>query len=263
MANTVDECRQMIAACERAERQLMIAYRSQYEPRNLAIRKMVQDKQLGVLKEFVSTNSQAMGDPQHWRLKRALAGGGPLPDVGIYCINSIRFLSAEEPSAVWAEMDRNPSDPRFREVEESIRFVLRFASGLRATCHSSYSAHKSQFFRLLGSEAWVEMDPGYAYRDLKMRVSRVVDERQTFVEPGLPQVDQFAAEMDHVAKRIRSNQRTFSPGEEKAFRTSASSRRYTSRPAVVVGLNFDSPRVHGAGTAERVLGIRRRTTCKS
>lgn len=78
-------------------------------------------KQLGISKEFVSTNSQAMGDPEHRRLKRALEGGGPLPDVGIYCIDSVRFLSGEAPSAVWAEMERNASDPRFEEVEESIR----------------------------------------------------------------------------------------------------------------------------------------------
>jgi hypothetical protein len=82
MANSVTECQQMIDACRKAGKKLMIAYRSQYEPMDRALVKMIRDKKLGALKEFSSVNSQNMGDPQHWRLKRALAGGGALPDVG-------------------------------------------------------------------------------------------------------------------------------------------------------------------------------------
>ena len=214
MANSVGECRQMIDACRRAGRQLMIAYRSQYEPRNQAIQRMVQEKKFGVLKEFVSSNSIAVGDPGQWRLKRALAGGGPLPDVGVYCINGVRFLTGEEPVEVWGDVSNSPSDPRFREVEESIRFVLRLPSGLRATCHASYGVHHSQFLRLMGSDAWAELDPAYAYHGLKLRHSRLVDGKETVFEPSLPEVDQFAREMDHMAERVRANRRPYSTGEE-------------------------------------------------
>lgn len=214
MANSVAECQQMIEACRKAGKKLMIAYRSQYEPLDRALVKMVKDKKLGALKEFISVNSQNMGDPQHWRLKRALAGGGALPDVGLYCINAARFLSGEEPNEVIGNIWSTPGDARFREVEESCQFILRFPSGFMASCSTSYAAHKSQYFRLNGAEAWAEMNPAYAYHGLKLKVSRVVEGREQASDIGIEEKNQFTAELDHFAQCIQQNKDVHTPGEE-------------------------------------------------
>ncbi|TWI70014.1 putative dehydrogenase [Pseudoduganella lurida] len=214
MANSVKECQQMIDACRKAKVQLMIAYRSQYEVLDRALVKMVQEKKLGALKEFISVNSQNMGDPQHWRLKRALAGGGALPDVGLYCINAARFLSGEEPVEVIGNVWSTPGDARFREVEESCQFILRFPSGFIASCSTSYAAHKSQMFRLNAAEAWAEMDPAYAYNGNKLKITRVVEGKEQASDIGLKEKNQFAAEMDHFAECIQQNRDVHTPGEE-------------------------------------------------
>ena len=83
MATSAADCERMIAACRTANVKLMIAYRQQYEPMNREIAKMVREGKLGTLRSFVATNTQNEGDPSQWRLKRKLAGGGCLPDVGI------------------------------------------------------------------------------------------------------------------------------------------------------------------------------------
>jgi predicted dehydrogenase len=214
MANSVAECQQMIDACRKAGKKLMIAYRSQYESNDRTLVKIIRDKKLGTLKEFISVNSQNMGDPQHWRLKRALAGGGALPDVGLYCLNAARFLSGEEPSEVMANTWSTPGDARFREVEESCQFVLRFPSGFIASCSTSYASHKSQMFRLNGSEAWAEMNPAYAYNGIKLKVSRVVDGKEQGSEIASDDKNQFAAELDHFAGCIQQNKEVHTPGEE-------------------------------------------------
>jgi len=214
MANSVAECRQMIDACRKAGRQLMIAYRSQYEALDRTLLKMIREKKLGALKEFNSVNSQNMGDPQHWRLKKAMAGGGALPDIGIYCINAARFLSGEEPSEVFGSIWSTPGDARFREVEESCQFVLRFPSGFAATCSTSYSAHKSQMFRVNGFEAWAEMDPGYAYHGNKLRITRVVDGKDQTSEIPADKKNQFTLMIDHFASCIQQNRDVHTPGEE-------------------------------------------------
>jgi predicted dehydrogenase len=214
MATSVADCEKMIDACKKAGKKLMIAYRSQYEPMDRALAKMVRDKQFGALKEFSSVNSQDMGDPQHWRLKRALAGGGALPDVGLYCINAARFLSGEEPTEVIGNVWSTPGDARFREVEESCQFIMRFPSGFMASCSTSYAAHKSQFFRLNGATAWAEMDPAYAYHGLKLKVTRVVDGKEQGSDVQIEEKNQFAAEMDHFAQCIRQNIEPHTPGEE-------------------------------------------------
>jgi predicted dehydrogenase len=214
MANSVAECQQMIEACRKAGRKLMIAYRSQYEPLDRELVKMIRDKKLGTLKEFISVNSQNMGDPQHWRLKRALAGGGPLPDVGLYCINAARFLSGEEPNEVMGSVVMSPNDPRFREVEESCQFVLRFPSGFIASCSTSYASHKSQMFRLNGFDAWAELNPAYAYNGIKLKVSRVVEGKEQTSEVQAEDKNQFAAELDHFAQCIQQDREVHTPGEE-------------------------------------------------
>ena len=214
MANSVAECQQMIDACRKAGKKLMIAYRSQYESNDRALVKMIRDKKLGTLKEFISVNSQNMGDPQHWRLKRALAGGGALPDVGLYCLNAARFLSGEEPVEVMGNVWSTPGDARFREVEESCQFVLRFPSGFIASCSTSYASHKSQMFRLNGSDAWAELNPAYAYNGIKLKVSRVVEGKEQTSEVQAEDKNQFAAELDHFAQCIQQNREVHTPGEE-------------------------------------------------
>jgi predicted dehydrogenase len=214
MANSVAECQQMIEACRKAGKKLMIAYRSQYEPLDRTLVKMIRDKKLGTLKEFISVNSQNMGDPQHWRLKRALAGGGALPDVGLYCLNAARFLSGEEPVEVTGNVWSTPGDARFREVEESCQFVLRFPSGFIASCSTSYAAHKSQMFRLNGSEAWAEMNPAYAYNGIRLKVSRVVEGKEQGSDIAGDDKNQFAAELDHFAQCIQQDKEVHTPGEE-------------------------------------------------
>ncbi|KQQ87831.1 Gfo/Idh/MocA family protein [Massilia sp. Leaf139] len=214
MANTVAECESMIAACKTARRKLMIAYRRQYSPLDRALVKMIREKKLGELREFVSVNSQNMADPQHWRMKRALAGGGPLPDVGLYCISQARFLSGEEPVEVTGHTWSTPGDARFKEVEESCQFTLRFPSGFMATCSTGYSSHKSQMYRLNGSSAWAEMSPAYAYEGNRLRVSRVEQGREQGAELHIEEGNQFAKELDHFAQCVRKDREPHTPGEE-------------------------------------------------
>ena len=214
MANTVAECEQMIEACQAAAVRLMVAYRSHYEPHNRALLRMVRRGEFGTLKEFLSTNSQNMGDPGQWRLKKALAGGGALPDIGIYCLNTVRFLSNEEPSEVLGWMHSTPNDPRFVEVEETMHFLLRFPSGFQATCHTGYGAHKSQMLRLMGSEGWAEMDPAYAYDGIALRRERVVAGKVETLMPKIRERDQFALEMDHMAVCVRTGHEPLTGGPE-------------------------------------------------
>ena len=76
MANTVKECEEMIEACRKADRKLMIAYRIQYEPYNRIVQGWVRSKEYGNVKLIELYNGQNIGDPTQWRLKRSLAGGG-------------------------------------------------------------------------------------------------------------------------------------------------------------------------------------------
>ncbi len=148
MANTPQEAEQMIKACKDANCKLTIVYRIQYEPFNNAVKKMVRaslgesgaDKgELGAVKRLTMANTQNQGgDLTQWRLNKMLAGGGSLPDIGLYCLNTARFLTGEEPIEITgAQIYSTPGDPRFREVEETVNWIMHFPSGIVANCSGS------------------------------------------------------------------------------------------------------------------------------
>jgi glucose-fructose oxidoreductase len=209
MANTPEDCRQMIDAARTAGKKLMIAYRLHYEPHNQALIKVARDQEFGPLKVVLAEAGFPIGDPTQWRLKKAMAGGGSLMDIGIYALNAARYLTGEEPTEVSAMEYTTPNDPRFREVEETITFGLRFPSGVLANCVSSYGAPFNHF-RVVGTKGWAELEPALIYSGLRMRAGsgNVVETRE------LPEIDHFAAEMDHMSDCVMTGAEPKTPGEE-------------------------------------------------
>ena len=214
MANSSAECEEMIAACKEAGRQLMIAYRCQYEPHNRRVVRMARSGEIGPVRLIEASNGQNQGPAGQWRHKKALAGGGSLPDVGIYCLNAARFITGEEPARVTAQILTDPGDPRFREVEDRVSFQLKFPSGILASCQSFYSAHESRRCRVLGERGWIDLDPAFAYRGLRMTASHAAGAAEVTGAIKLPEKNQFALEMDHMAGRVSQGGRPHTPGEE-------------------------------------------------
>ena len=210
MAGTPAECQTMIDAARKASRKLMVAYRCRYEPYNREAIRIARSHELGPTKVILADHGFNIGDPTQWRLKKDLAGGGSLMDIGIYSLQAARYLSGEEPAEVNAVMYSTPGDPRFKEVEETIDFQLRFASGVLANCTSSYGYAGQNHYRVVGTEGWLELDPATSYRGLRMRVHRanVTEERE------LPVRDHFALEMDHLSECVMENKEPLTPGEE-------------------------------------------------
>ncbi len=210
MANTPAECQQMIDAGRKANKKLMVAYRCRYEPYNQEAVRVARSQELGTVKVILADAGFAMKDPNVWRLKKSLAGGGSLMDIGIYALQAARYLTGEEPSEVNAMMYSTPNDPRFKEVEEAINFQLRFPSGILANCTSSYGYAWQSHYRVVTNEGWLEMDPATAYSGLRMRVHR----GNVTEEKDFPVVDHFAAEMEHMSDCVMQNKEPLTPGEE-------------------------------------------------
>jgi predicted dehydrogenase len=210
MANTPAECQQMVDAGRKANKKLMVAYRCRYDPYNQEAIRVARSHELGTVKVILADAGFAMKDPNVWRLKKSLAGGGSLMDIGIYALQAARYLTGEEPSEVNAMMYSTPNDPRFKEVEEAINFQLRFPSGILANCTSSYGYAWQSHYRVVTSEGWLEMDPATAYSGLRMRVHR----GNVTEEKDLPVVDHFAAEMEHMSDCVMQNKEPLTPGEE-------------------------------------------------
>ncbi len=214
MAASSAECRQMIAAAERAERKLMIAYRLQYEPLNRKAVTLCRNGDLGAVRTFSSSNCQMTKAP-NIRLSAALAGG-PVQDIGIYSINTARACIGEEPVSVTAVARQPLDNPQFREVPASVSFTLEFPSGAIAHCDFSFEAETSRHYRVNCEKGVVTMDPAFAYRGLRLIVKEgeEADGTARNAEFMLAQPNQFAAEIDHFSDCILNGRALRSPGEE-------------------------------------------------
>ncbi|WP_051664039.1 Gfo/Idh/MocA family protein [Dyadobacter crusticola] len=214
MAVSPAECREMIDACNKARVKLMVAYRIQYQPHNRKLRELVQKKEFGPVKFVDAFNCQSSANPDHWRHKKALAGGGALPDIGLYCLNTTRFVLGEEPTEVFAYQYSTPGNPLFKEVEEMVSWQMRFPSGVVASCATHYNVHESRRYRVMCERGWLDMNKAYAYKGQDLMSAKADGLMELQQNIGLAEKNQFALEMDHFSDCIIKNKRPFTPGEE-------------------------------------------------
>ncbi len=215
MATSSKEAQNMITACKNAGKKLMIAYRIQYEPHNRLAMKWAREQHFGKVKLIEGINTQNIGDPAQWRLHKNLSGGGSLPDIGLYCLNTSRFILGEEPYKVMASSFSTPDDPRFKEVEETVTWQMHFPSGAVANASTSYGVHTVRRYRCYGDNGgWFGLDPAFEYENIRMEASKAEGKMEVKQEPKLTPKQQFALEMDHFSQCVMDDKTPYTPGEE-------------------------------------------------
>ncbi len=213
MAVTVEESERMIVAAKEANRKLAIGYRLLHEPFNRRVIELCRKKEFGEIKTFSASNCQDVKAP-NIRLSARL-GGGPLGDVGVYCINAARYVIGEEPVEVSAFAHQPKDDPRFREVPESVAFIMRYPSGVLASCDCSFGTSESRKYRVHCAEGYIDLDPAFSYTGLRLHTksgNAETDDTQR-TELVLEPQNHFALEMDDFSGCILQNKETRTPGE--------------------------------------------------
>ncbi len=213
MANSVAECEHMIAACRKANRKLMIGYRCRYEPTNLKATELVRQGYVGTVEQI--NCSFGFNIAQHeWRLNKKMAGGGPLVDVGIYCIQACRYLTGEEPVETQGFSSVVDHDGRFNEVEESLVWNFRFPSGVLAYCSTSYGTNfVGDSARAIGSKGMLEVNPAFVYEGLRL-TGKAQGGKPLDIQYHDPSPHQFTREADYFADCILNNKEPKTAGEE-------------------------------------------------
>jgi predicted dehydrogenase len=206
MEVSAKKCEEMIEACRKAKVHLAIGYRCQFEPHHVECIRLAREKVFGDLKIIEAGFGFRIGDPTQWRLKHDLAGGGALMDVGIYALQATRYITGAEPIAVSA-METKTDPVKFREVDETITWQIKFPGGTIAYCSTSYNVNGINRYTAYADKGWFGLDPAYSYSGIQGRRS---DKQPMQFDP----IDQFAAEMDDFAQCVLHNRPTKVPGEE-------------------------------------------------
>jgi glucose-fructose oxidoreductase len=207
MAVTESDARAMIRACARARVKLMIAYRLHFERGTLSALDAVRKGRVGELR-FVQSSFPMKTEPGNLRLRPG--EGGPLYDIGIYCLNAARHLFGAEPVEVFGEHVRGEG-ARFKHVPESTTAVLRFPRERIAAFTCSFGAEGTGVYQAFGTKGMLRMDPGYSHSDgLTMHLTRNGKTKTR----RFPARDQFAPEILHFSTCILRDREPAPSGRE-------------------------------------------------
>jgi predicted dehydrogenase len=195
MATNAADCEAMIRACKDAGVQLGVGYRLHFEPYNREMKRLGQEKVFGQVRLMEISLGYKADDGTGWRTHRALSGGGPLMNLGVYCVQAARYVSGEEPIAVTAQFNPVVNKKVFAEVEASITWQLEFPSGAVCNSTSTYTAGVDRLFAA-GEKGFFELSPAISYGPFKGRTSDG--------EFHFPEINQQAAQLDAMATDILS-----------------------------------------------------------
>ena len=202
MATTVEDCDAMIEACRKNNVMLSIGYRLHFEPHHVEMIRLSKEEVFGKIIKIRAENG--LSDASGWRLDKKLAGGGPLMDVGIYCVQAARYVTGLEPIRVRAKEYPKKDPNKYSSIEESMSFELIFPGELIAECYTSYTEDISSFHAKC-ENGFFELSPAYGYSGLKGKTSLGVMD--------IPNVNQQARQMDDFAMAITSKRDSPVPGE--------------------------------------------------
>lgn len=207
MATSVADARHMIAAMKKAGKQLSVGYRLHFEPHNQAMMHLGQAQAYGAIKHLAADNGFQFNNSTPWRVDKKLSGGGPLMDMGIYCLQGCLYTKGQVPVSVTATFAPGGGTGYFKQVEAGMSWQLRFADGAVADCRTSYAQNMPGRLRADAANGWFELAPAFGYGGLAGRTSK------NDGKLNLPNINQQAAQMDDFAQCVLLNKPTRVPGE--------------------------------------------------
>lgn len=195
MSATTDEAVAMMQAAKKAGKTISIGYRLHFDPYHKEMIRMATEQEFGKL-TGINCSFSFIPPAAVWRLSKKESGGGPLVDVGIYCIQAVCYITGQSPVAVTAQSLPITDTEKFGDIEETLNFQLEMPDGLIAECRTSFS-ETSSHLRIIAENGWAELNPAFNYNGLVMQRS----DGHTVEYQRCPQQ---AIQMDAIAQAIQN-----------------------------------------------------------
>lgn len=204
MESTVERAREMVEVCADTDTPLMVAYRMQTDPAVRRAKELIQDGFIGEPVSVYGANSQPLlemnPDEEQWRLKQDVSGyGSSVMDLGIYSINTTRFLLDREPRTVQSQMSSHAD--AFDDVpDERSGSLLTLEGGVKMITTASQNAHRDTQLKITGTEGQIDIRPAF-HGEATLHLSRN-GTTVTVQQEAFDAEDEMREEFDYFADRV-------------------------------------------------------------
>jgi predicted dehydrogenase len=147
--------------------------------------------------------------PRTWLHDRSVAGGGPIADIGVHCIDTLRFVLQDEVVRVSAI---GINDKRSGDVEAAAVLALEFARGTLANVAVSYRAEYHTAIEVHGDSGSLVCDKGMAV-DFPVNIN-LVRENQVVDRQTVSNHLAYAKQVDEFSAALEGKRKFRVPGEE-------------------------------------------------
>ena len=210
MGMNSDECRRMVEAARNAGVVLGVAQVFRFEESTARFRERVAAGDIGhpifARSEFSYPGS---GHARAWLYNRSMSGGGPIADVGVHCIDALRYILQDEPRRVTAV---GRPDEQSGDVEAAAVVTLEFQQGTLATVLVSTRAHYRTPLEIVGNAGVLRADDALSVEHpIKLELWR---EGQRAAEETVSNQLAYARQVDAFAAAVEGRELFPVPGQE-------------------------------------------------
>ena len=211
MAMNADQCRHMIEASRKANVRLGIAHVFRFEDSTARLRERVASGQIGnpIFARSEFSFPAGGGHPRTWLNDASIAGGGPVADIGVHCIDTLRYVLQDDVVRVAA---RGARDDKSGTVESAAVLALEFARGTLGSVMVSFQADYRTPFEIVGDAGVLRADDALnVERPITIQLRRGVEivEQETVTN-----YQAYARQVDAFADAIEGKGEFAVPGEE-------------------------------------------------
>jgi predicted dehydrogenase len=211
MAIGGDECRQMVLAARKRNLLLGVAQVFRFLDSTACLRNRVAAGQIGrpVFARSEFSFQAKGGHARTWIADRNVAGGGPIADVGVHCIDALRYILQDEVLRVSA---RGLSDEQSGGMEAAAVLALEFSRGTLGTILVSFRAEYRSPLEIVGETAVLRADDGLNVErpiEIQLRRDAATIERETVLNKQA-----YARQVGAFADAVEKKSEFPVPGEE-------------------------------------------------
>jgi predicted dehydrogenase len=211
MGMNADECRQMVEAARRKNVLLGVAHIFRFDHSVHKFKEIISQGKIG-RPIFARCEFSFLANPDHprkWMYDAAMAGSGPIFDIGVHCIDTLRFILSDEVTRVSATAG---GDERSGNVESAAAVTLGFSRGTIGTVLVSFRAEYRTPLEIVGSGGVVRADNALNVEfpiEIELKPNQGAGEKFTISNQGA-----YAVQVDAFADAIEGKSTFPAPGEE-------------------------------------------------